>query len=72
MNYNVYEKLKKIEKHIEKTSNKKWMSIKEASNYSGLSVSTLRRAIDDGRLKASRSTGKLLFKPSEIERWLND
>ena len=47
-----------------------WMSIKKASHYSGLSVSTIRRAIQKGRLKCSKSTGKLLFKRIAIDNWL--
>tara|TARA_Y100001970_G_scaffold244796_1_gene311311 strand:+ start:1377 stop:1598 length:222 start_codon:yes stop_codon:yes gene_type:complete len=71
MNYNIYDKLKEIEKYLENNSSKKWMTIKEAANWSRLSISTIRRAVDEGKLKASHSTGKLLFKVNEIERWLN-
>ena len=50
----------------------KWVSIKDASIMTSCSVSTLRRAIQKGELKASHKTGKLLFKVLDIEKWLND
>lgn len=48
----------------------KWMDIQEASEYTGLSKSTIRRAIQKGQLKCSKSTGKLLFKRVAIDNWL--
>jgi len=36
-----------------------------------MSESTIRRAVKRGTLKASQSTGKLLFKVSSVDRWLN-
>lgn len=65
-------KLSKIDNMIENlTYPKNWMGIQEAAQYSELSVSTLRRAIVKGYLKASRSTGKLLLRRMDIDRWLN-
>lgn len=54
---------------IGKTS--RWMSIKDVVQYTSMSESTIRRAVQKGELKASHATGKLLFKASDIERWLN-
>ena len=48
-----------------------WVNIKQVCNYTGLSESTIRRAIRKGVLKVSTSTGKLLFKVSDVDRWLN-
>tara|TARA_Y100001968_G_C18956134_1_gene525469 strand:- start:295 stop:480 length:186 start_codon:yes stop_codon:yes gene_type:complete len=48
-----------------------WMDIKDVVGYSRLSESTIRRAIQKGELKVSKRTGKLLFKVSSVERWLN-
>jgi excisionase family DNA binding protein len=47
-----------------------WIDMSEASVYSGLSKSTIRRALKSKHLHASISTGKHLFKRTEIERWL--
>jgi excisionase family DNA binding protein len=49
----------------------KWLNINAVCNYSSLSASTIRRAVYVGSLKASRITGKMLFKVSEVDRWLN-
>ena len=49
----------------------RWMNIKEACDYASVSESTVRRAVKRGTLKASHSTGKLLFKVSSVDRWLN-
>ena len=72
MNYNIHDKLRQIEKYLENNAKQKWMTIKEAANWSRLSVSTLRRAIDEGKLKASHSTGKLIIRVEEIDRFLGD
>jgi len=42
----------------------------ETATYCSLSVSTLRRAVQRGTLKASRRTGKLLFHRKDIDRYL--
>ena len=49
----------------------RYLDIQKAANFSSLSVSTLRRAVARGSLKCSRTLGKLLFRESDIERWLN-
>ena len=51
--------------------NDKWLNINAVCNYTSLSASTVRRAVYKGALKASRITGKMLFKTSEVDRWLN-
>lgn len=49
-----------------------WMDIKEAVKYSHTSSSTLYRAVRKATLKCSKRTGKLLFKRSAIDRWLEN
>ena len=51
--------------------NDKWLNINAVCKYTSLSASTVRRAVYKGALKASRITGKMLFKTSEVDRWLN-
>ena len=65
-------RLSNIERLIERiVIPDKWLTIKEAAEYGGTSVSSLRRKISKGTLKCSKQTGKLLFKRSAIDRWLN-
>ena len=47
-----------------------WLNIHDACAYSGLGKSTIYRNIDRGLLKVSKVTGKLLFKKSWIDEWL--
>ena len=71
MNSKMMSTLNEIKSIITNKSSNRWLDIKEACEYTSVSHSTLRRAISKGSLKASHSTGKLLFKVEEIERWLN-
>ena len=48
-----------------------WLTINEVSPYTKLSEPTIRRYIKTGKLKASKETGPLLFKKSNIDRWLD-
>ena len=71
--YRVVEMLKKIEGLlINKPKMDKWLDISQASEYTAMSKSTLRRNVKDGKLIASNQTGKLLFKQSELENWLTN
>lgn len=66
-------KLTKIDANLEKIVDPNgWINLREAAQYSGLSESTIRRAVRRGSLKCSRRPGKRLFKRSDIDRWLND
>ena len=48
-----------------------WLDIKKASEYANCSAQTLRRAINDGNLKASKSKlRKILMEQFEMERRL--
>ena len=69
--YALIEKLDEIKDIVKSKVSDKWLNISEVCDYSGLSNSTIRRAINKGVLKASHSTGKLLFKISDVDRWLN-
>ena len=71
MNNQIISLLTEIKTHLKGKSSKEWFTINELSTYTSLSPSTIRRAIQRGELKASKKTGKLLFKISDVERWLN-
>ena len=63
--------LQRIEKKVENHYHDRWLSLNEIVKYTSLSQSTIRRAVRKGVLKASTSTGKLLFKALNVDRWLN-
>ena len=72
MVYKNVELLEEIRDLIQGKITNKWIDIKEVSGYTSVSKSTIRRAIRKGVLKASTSTGKLLFKVSDVDRWLSN
>jgi len=59
--------------HLHKliNKNKPLLTLKDVVQYTQLSPSTIHRAISSGELNPFRKKGKLLFKKSSIERWLN-
>ena len=72
MEYRIVELLKEIKGLIVgQEKQDKWIDIKEASNYCSVSPTTLRRNVDSGKLNASKKLGKMLFKESDLEQWLN-
>ena len=68
----VIQKLNEILSLMKGNDPSRWMDITETSQYTGVSKSTLRRNVQTGSLKASSKTGKMLFKISNVERWLNE
>ena len=70
--YRVIELLKEIKGMLTIDTSKDWMDINQACKYTSMSKSTLRRNVKKGSLKASKITGKLLFKQESLERWLNN
>ena len=72
MEYRLLELLQEIKSLISnKPTEDKWLDIGEAAKYCSVSRSTLRRHISSGSLSASKRTGKILFKKSSLEAWLN-
>ena len=53
-------------------NNERWMDIHEVCELTTVSPSTIRRTVKKGALKCSNATGKLLFKVSDVESWLNN
>ena len=72
MEYRVIELLQEL-KSIMLGSKKddSWMDINKASKYCDVSCATLRRNVKANKLIASQETGKMLFKKSHLEEWLN-
>jgi excisionase family DNA binding protein len=71
MEIRAIELLNEIKSLILGKVNERWLTVKEVSDYTSLSESTIRRAIKKGVLKFSDKTGRLLFKVSSVDRWLN-
>jgi len=67
---NILEKLDRIERLITGKHKDKYLNLKEVIELTGLSDSTIRRAVRIGSLKCRRSDGKLLFQHLDIDKWL--
>jgi excisionase family DNA binding protein len=72
MNYKILESLDELKGLVQGKADNRWMDIQEVSDYTSLSVATIRRAIKKGVLKVSKRTGKLLFKVLDVDRWLRN
>jgi len=66
MQENILNEIKKLVQG----STPQWLSIKSCTQCSGLSESTIRRAIQAGILKANKVGGKWLIKASWLEKYL--
>ena len=57
---------------IELANSKQYLYIMDVSLISNLSISTIRRRIEQGKLKVLQDVpnGKLLFKRDDLENWL--
>jgi len=67
----ILEKLNRLEELIVDRTLDRWIGMKDAINYSGLSEASLRRHIQTGRLKCSKETGKIMFRISWLDKLLN-
>ena len=67
----ILNKLNTILNYIKDNNPSRYIDINEVSDFSGVSKSTIRRNVKSHQLKASNTTGKLLFKVSDVENWLN-
>ena len=70
MNLIIEDKLDKITEILNNKPKNCWMSLREATRYTSLSPSTLRRLVSNNLLQCSKKTGKLLFKKSWIDNFL--
>ena len=66
----ILERLDKIEDTLSDRIQDKWLNIKEASEYSSLSATRIRKAVVLGDLKVSKKAGRLLFKSEWIDKWI--
>ena len=68
--YEVVKELKEIKALFENRIHQ-WLSLKDSVKYSGLSESSLRRAIWAGRLRAKKPQGKYVIRVDWLEKYLN-
>ena len=71
MELKTIELLNEIKGLIQGKVTDRWLCIREVCEYASVSESTVRRATRKGSLKASQSTGKLLFRVSSVDKWLS-
>ena len=69
--YRMNEILDEILDTIKKDKPNEWLTIRQVVNYTKLSEPTIRRYIRSGSIKVSKETGRLLFKKSYVDKWLN-
>ena len=69
--FSLLERLDRIEKKIDGKYMNRYLDIKQVSALTTLSLSTIRRRVATGELKCTRRLGKLLFKKSAVEEWLD-
>ena len=68
----ILQKLDEILDFVKTNNTERWMDIHEVCELTTVSPSTIRRTVKKGALKCSNATGKLLFKVSDVESWLNN
>lgn len=69
--YKLLEEIQDIKNVLVEAKPRKLMNIKDVVEYTSLSAPTIRRNMKLGKLKAIKNKGKLLFKFSDVNRWLN-
>ena len=67
----IREQLTRIEQKLDGQFTDKYLDINQVSKLTSLSLSTIRRRVSLGELRCTRRLGKLLFKQSVVEDWLN-
>jgi len=63
----IIDKLYQVEKMLE---GKRMMVIDDVCEYSRLSKSTVRRAVDSEELKHGKRKGRLIFRKQDVDNWL--
>ena len=69
--YRTNELLTELITTMKKDIPNKWLTISEVVQYTKIGEQTLRKYVKSNQLKASKETGRLLFKRSDVDRWLN-
>ena len=72
MLHRIIEQLDRIEKKLDGKYTNRYLNIRQVSDLTSVSTSTIRRAIQRGDLKCIKKLGKLLFLEKEVRKWLDD
>lgn len=70
--YQILERLKRIEQCLANNKQLKWLDLNTAVNYLGISKSTILRALRAGKLKGAKTIGKWMFKTEWLDNFLED
>jgi hypothetical protein len=69
--HNLQEQLDRIEQKLDGNIKKDWLTTVNVVSETGLSLSTVNRAIKSGQLKVARSTGKNMFRKEWVDKWIS-
>ena len=72
MLHRIIEQLDRIEKKLDGKYTNKYLNIRQVSDLTSVSTSTIRRAIQRGDLKCIKNLGKLLILEKAVRKWLDD
>jgi len=68
--YSVAEQLNGIEEKIDNRLNKVWLSIPDVIKMTGISRSSINRAIRLQHLKSVKNSGRRMMKQEWVDQWL--
>ena len=72
MEFKILKQLDRIERTLAGNYKNKYLNIRQVSDLTSVSASTIRRAIKRGELKCINKLGKLLFLEKDVRNWLSD
>jgi len=68
--YSIAEQLDRIENKIDNRLNKVWLSIPDVIKLTGISRSSINRAIRIQHLKSVKNSGRRMMKQEWVDQWL--
>ena len=68
--YNVAEQLNRIEEKIDNRLSKVWLSVPDVIKITGLSRSSINRAIRLQQLESVKNSGRRMMKQAWVDKWL--
>ena len=68
--YSISEQLNRIEEKIDNRLNKVWLSIPDVIKMTGISRSSINRALKLQHLKSVKNSGRRMMKQEWVDQWL--
>ena len=68
--HNISEQLNRIEEKIDNRLNKVWLSIPDVIKMTGISRSSINRALKLQHLKSVKNSGRRMMKQEWVDQWL--